>query len=375
MIVFSANAPSTHKQNSFAMQFKDIIGQDAAVAKLRAAIDRNKLPHALLITGPAGTAGLPLAHAAAQYIICQHKHDGEPCGECPECIQAQKIGHPDLHWVYPVINKNTGDKDPSISDDYLPQWREEYGKNPNLTLPQWVRAMTSAKENNKQPQIFVSEASAIINTLSTKPYESDYRVMIIWLPELFSEKTANKLLKIIEEPYEKTFFLLVSNEPDNIIGTIQSRVQRLQLAPIDGQGNFVQPGVKVPDETDREKFLDLFIRMMRLSYMRNLSGMREWSLEMAKLKREQAKNFLQYAQTMIRENYIMNLREPALNYMKDDEKAFSERFSPYVNMRNVEGIMHELELAENDIGQNASAKMVFFDLSLKLIMLLKAGNQ
>lgn len=354
------------------MKFSDIIGQEAAVNKLRSAIDNNKLPHALLITGPEGSGGLALAHAAAQYIICQHKHDGEPCGVCPECIQAQKLGHPDLHWVFPIINRGGGGKDASISADFLAEWREEYGKNPYLSLSQWVKNISG--DENKQAHIFVTEASAIIRTLSMKPYESDYRIMIIWLPEKLNEDAANKLLKIIEEPYAKTFFFLVSNNPEYIIGTIQSRVQRLQLAPIDSYGNFVQPGIQTIDEEDRTFFFEKFCSMMRLSYARKLYDMKAWSDEMGGLKRERAKSFLQYAQRLIRENYIMNLRQPELNYMQPDEEAFSTRFSRFVNARNVEGIMNELEKAENDISQNVSGKMVFFDLSLKLIMLLKLGS-
>lgn len=355
------------------MKFSEIVGQESAVLKLRSAIDNNKLPHALLITGPVGTGGLPLAHAAAQYILCQHRHDGEACGTCPECIQVQKLGHPDLHWVYPLINKGGSGKEASVSEDYMAEWRKAYLENPYITLPQWIREIGS--DENKQVHIFVSEADSIIHTLSTKPYESDYRIMIIWLPEKINEDAANKLLKIIEEPYDKTFFLLVSNDPDHIIGTIQSRVQQLKLAPFDGQNNFVQPGIQVPTEEDRLYFFEKFCSMMRLSYARKLFEMKAWSDEMGALKREKAKSYLQYAQVLIRENYIMNLRQPELNYMHADEETFSTKFSRFVNSKNVEGIMHELEVAENDIAQNVSGKMVFFDLSLKLIMLLKAGSQ
>ncbi len=355
------------------MFFRDIVGQDRAVQKLRDAIDHNRLPHALMITGPEGTAGLALAWAAAQYILCQHKHDGEPCGVCPECIQASKLGHPDLHWVYPLINRGGSGKDASISTDLLKEWRALVNQNPNITLSQWIKAQGS--DENKQVHIFVSEAGNIIKTLSTKPYESDYRILILWLPEKLNEDAANKLLKIIEEPYEKTYFLLVSNEPDQIIGTIQSRVQRLQLAPIDTQGHFVQPGIQIPEEEDRLFFFEKFCTMMRLSYARKLFEMKKWSEEMANLGRERQKNYLQYAQNLIRENYIRNLQQPELNYMQKDEEEFSSRFSRFVNARNVEGIMHELEIAENDVTLNVSSKMIFFDLSLKLIMLLKAGSQ
>lgn len=353
------------------MQFRDIQGQDAAIESLRSAIDGGRLPHALLIYGQEGSSGLALAHAAAQYIMCKHKHDGEPCGQCPECIQAAKCAHPDLHWVYPIINKGGSGKEASVSEDFIAYWREAYLTDPDLSLPQWTRAIVS--DENKQAKIYVSEAGAIIKTLSTKPYESDYRIMIIWLPEKISEDAANKLLKIIEEPYDKTHFLLVSNDPDHIIGTIQSRVQRLHLAPPSHEKIIEMREASANDE-ETQLFFDLFTQMMRLSYARKLFDMKAWSVQMSELGRERQKNFLQYAQMLIRENYIMNLREPELNYMNQQESAFSSKFCRFVNAKNVEGIMNELALAETDIAQNVSAKMVFFDLSLKLIMLLKAGN-
>lgn len=353
------------------MFFKDIIGQENAVASLRSAIDNNRLPHALLICGQEACGALALAHATAQYIICQHKQNGEPCGVCPECQQVQKCVHPDLHWVYPVVNKTGSGKDAMVSEDYISDWRDSYLKNPNLTLQQWI--LDIASDENKQAKIFVSEASSIIKALSTRPYESDYRIVILWLPEKMNEDTANKLLKIIEEPYDKTHFLLVSNDPDHIIGTIQSRVQRLTLAPpsheqlLQFQNN--------TNYEDNKYFFEMFCAMMRLSYSRKLYEMKSWSLEMADMSRERQKSFFQYAQRLIRENYVMNLRQPELNYMNAEEEQFSSRFSRFVNSKNVEGIMSELSQAEIDITQNANAKFVFFDLSLKLIMLLKLGNQ
>jgi len=352
------------------MYFKDIIGQENAVESLRNAIDNNRLPHALLICGQEGTEGLALAHTAAQYIICQHKHDGEPCGVCPECLQVKKCAHPDLHWVYPIVNKAGSGKDASVSEDYISDWKESYLQNPNLSMKQWVRSIVS--DENKQPKIFVSEAGALIKALSTRPYESDFRIVILWLPEKMNEDTANKLLKIIEEPYDKTHFLLVSHDPDHIIGTIQSRVQRLTLAPPTHE-QLKQMQNEDADE-DTAFFFEKFCAMMRLSYCKKLYDMKAWSDEMAGIGRERQKNYFQYAQRLIRENYIMNLRQPELNYMSDEEEQFSTKFSRFVNSRNVEGIMEELSQAEIDITQNGNAKMIFFDLSLKLIMLLKLGN-
>lgn len=353
------------------MQFKDIIGQQEAAQHLRDAIDNGRMPHALLISGREGSGAMTLALTAAQYILCEHHTtDGEPCEQCPHCMQVHKLQHPDLHFAFPVVNRKgqSGD-DSAVSLDYISEWRDILLRKPDMTYTDWVKYIS---DEGKNAQIFKSEASNIIRILSTKPFESDKRVMIIWLPEKINETASNKLLKIIEEPYPKTFFILVSNDSDKVLGTIQSRCQRLNIPPLDP--NWMQPRI---EEEERQYFFEKFCAMMRLSYMRKIFDMRDWSLEMAALGRQRQQDYLQYAQSMIRENFILNVPMPAgqsINYMDDDEAQFSTRFHLYVNHRNVEGIMEELALAEKDIAQNGAAKIIFFDLSLKLIMLLKNGN-
>lgn len=366
------------------MLFRDITGQTEAAERLRRAIDDGRMPHALMISGRERSGAMQLALTAAQYILCEnHTTEGEPCEHCPHCMQVHRLQHPDLHFVFPVVNKSgQSGENSAVSDDYLAEWRDMLTQNPDMTYSNWVKYIS---DEGKNAQIYKNEATEIVRKLSTKPFESDYRVMIIWLPEKINETASNKLLKIIEEPYPKTHFLLVSNEPEKVLGTIQSRCQRLNIPPLNP--TWMQPSF---EEDDREMFFDKFCAMMRLSYMRKIFDMREWSLEMAGLGRQRQQNFLQYAQSMIRENFIMNVPlggleefegfekfegdkggKVSLNYMKEDEAQFSSRFHLFVNHKNVEGIMNELAQAEADIAQNASAKIVFFDLSLKLIMLLK----
>lgn len=376
--------------------FDNIIGQKEYIASLRTAIDNNRLPHALLISGNEGSGSLALAYAAAQYLICPHRHDGDACGQCPQCLQLGKLQHPDVHFVFPVVRKKN-QKEAPISLDYMSEWRNAFLNNHYLTLNEWT---TKSGEENKQAGIFVAEANNIIKTLSVKPFESDYRVMIIWLPEKMNEETANKLLKIIEEPNDMTHFFLVSQEPERIIGTIQSRVQRINLPPIAdvdiqqalvsrfdcpqdkaidyarmSHGSYVEALKLLNDDEERSFYFTKFCEMMRLSYAKKLFDMKEWSEELSGIGRERQKAYLQYAQQMIRENFIMNFNTPSLNYLNESERTFSSRFHAFVNHNNVTGIMDELALAEKDIMQNVNAKMVFFDLSLKLIMLLKSANK
>ena len=376
--------------------FDNIIGQKEYIASLRTAIDNNRLPHALLISGNEGTGGLALAYAAAQYLICPHRHDGDACGQCPQCLQLGKLQHPDVHFVFPVVRKKN-QKEAPISLDYMGEWREAFLNDHYLTLNAWT---TMSSEENKQAGIFVAEANNIIKTLSVKPFESDYRVMIIWLPEKMNEETANKLLKIIEEPNDMTHFFFVSQEPERIIGTIRSRVQLINLPPITdvdiqqalvsrfdcpqekaidyarmSHGSYVEALKLLHDDEERSFYFTKFCEMMRLSYAKKLFEMKEWSEEMSGIGRERQKAYLQYAQQMIRENFIMNFNTPSLNYLNESERTFSSRFHVFVNHNNVAGIMDELALAEKDIMQNVNAKMVLFDLSLKLIMLLKSANK
>lgn len=321
-----------------------------------------------MIIGREGSGALSMALTAAQYLLCEHHtSDGEPCEQCPNCLQVHRLQHPDLHFVFPVVNrKGQSGEDSATSEDYLTEWRDMLLRYPDMTYTDWVKYIS---DEGKNAQIYKNEATNIVRILSTKPMESDNRVMIIWLPEKINETASNKLLKIIEEPYPRTYFLLVTHNPDLVLGTIQSRCQRLNLQTLDP--SWMKPHL---DEDEREYFFQKFCAMMRLSYMRRLYDMRDWSLEMASLGRQRQQDFLQYAQALIRENFILNIATEGLNYLEEDEAQFSTRFHLYVNHRNVEGIMNELALAEKDIQGNGSAKIIFFDLSLKLIMLLKNGN-
>ncbi|MEG1616260.1 MAG: DNA polymerase III subunit delta' [Bacteroidales bacterium] len=371
------------------MFFKDIIGQEEIKQRLLRSVQTNHIAHAQLLCGPEGVGKLQLALAYARYIQCTDRQADDACGRCPSCVKYNKVMHPDLHFVFPVIRKSAS----TISEDFITEWRQFLLSHTYFSLREWLLYIGA---ENQQGGIFVKESDEIIRKLSVKPYESEYKVMIIWLPERMNDQTANKLLKMLEEPYEKTVFLLVSNEPEQMLGTILSRSQRINVRPIPelelqsalrsrfgisegdsreiahiANGNILRAMENLRLSEEKAYFFNLFINMMRMAYARRLKEMKLWSEEVAGLGRERQRNFLNYAQAMIRENFIRNLQVPELNYMNKQEAAFSERFSPFVNERNTPQIMEELSLAEQHIAQNANAKMVFFDLALKFIMLLK----
>ena len=373
------------------MLFKDVIGQEEAKQRLIAEVKEGRIPHAQLICGPEGTGKLPLAIAYARYICCENRGEQDACGICPTCVKFNKLIHPDLHFVFPVIKKKAG-KD-TVCDDFIADWRNFVLQNPYFNLNHWLKEMGA---ENQQEQIFVKESDEIVRKLSLKSSQGGYKIMIIWLPEKMNVECSNKLLKLLEEPPAMTVFLLVSEEPDAILQTIQSRTQRFNihgikepeiskvlqtkygLQPEDAddiahrsEGNFLKALETIHLSEENKLFFELFINLMRLSYQRKIREMRQWSDAVASMGRERQKNFLAYCQRMIRENFIYNFHQRDLVYMNPEEQNFSTRFAPFVNERNVMGIMDELSEAQLHIGQNVNPKMVFFDFSLKMIVLLK----
>ena len=347
------------------MYFKDIIGQEEAKQKIIREAQTGKIAHAQLFCGPEGIGKLPLAIAYARYLSCTNRNEHDACGTCPNCIKYNKLAHPDLHFVFPVVKKKSKD---TVSDDYIAEWRELVNTNPYFNLNIWLDRMGA---ENQQAQIFVKESDEIIRKLSLK------------------------LLKLLEEPPAQTIFLLVSENPDMLLTTIQSRTQRFNLYGIEeekiasilcqqyglqetdaidiahqSEGNFIKSLETIHLSDEKKQFFELFVSLMRLSYQRKIREMRQWSEIMSSMGRERQKHFLTYCQRMIRENFMYNFQEPSLTYLNQEEQNFSSRFAPFVNERNVMGIMDELSEAQRHIEQNVNARMVFFDFSLKMIVLL-----
>ena len=292
-----------------------------------------------------------------------------------------------MHFVFPVVKSGR-------SDDYIVEWRRMVLNNPYFNLNHWLNEINA---ENAQAVIYTKESDEIMKKLSLKSSEGGFKITIIWLPEKMQLACSNKLLKLLEEPPEKTVFLLVSEAPDLILPTILSRTQRFNIRKIDeasiaqvlqqkygvqqatsvtiahlANGNFIKALETIHLNEESQLFFELFVNLMRLSYQRKIREMKLWSEQVAALGRERQKNFLSYCQRMIRENFIYNLHQKELVYMTPDEQNFSTRFAPFVNERNVIGIMNELSEAQQHIEQNVNAKMVFFDFSLKMIVLLKS---
>ncbi|MCD7898436.1 MAG: DNA polymerase III subunit [Bacteroides sp.] len=371
------------------MYFRDVIGQTAAKQRLTHEVSQGRLAHALLICGPEGTGKLPLAIAYARYINCVHRTETDACGTCPSCVKFNKLVHPDVHFVFPIVKK--GKKD--VCDDYIGEWRDFVLGTSYFNINHWLNEMGA---ENSQAQIFAKESDEVTRKLTLKSSEGNYKFVILWLPEKMHLVCANKLLKLLEEPPEKTMFMLVSEAPEMILPTILSRTQRFNIRPIEEEaiaqalqqkfgvlekesssiahfanGNFIKALETIHLNEEKQLFFTLFVNLMRLSYQRKIKEMKMWSEQVASMGRERQKNFLDYCQRLVRENFVYNFHRSGLNYMTLDEENFATRFAPFINERNVMGLIEEISEAQSHIQQNVNARMVFFDFSLKMIVLLK----
>lgn len=374
------------------MRFSEIPGQKEIISKLISSVHNERVSHALLFTGPEGCGSLALALAFAQFISCENPAQDDSCGVCKSCVKYGKMIHPDLHFVFPVI-KGKKTTDP-VSDNYIEQWREFVKQRPYFSLDKWLDFIESG---NSQGLIFASEASEIIKKLSLKTFESDYKIMIIWLPEKLHPSSANKLLKMIEEPPEKTLFLLVSDEPDKVIPTIMSRCQMVKIPSFRrndiktflnrgfnldesrtsdisevANGNILRAIELCENEDSSIQNLERFKTLMRLAWKRDVISMVGWSEEMAAIGREPQKSFISFSLRLIRENLMLTLDQlkNKLVFLTGKEADFSDKFHPFITNKNVFSLSEELNLAHSHIEANGNAKIIFLDLAMKVTRLI-----
>lgn len=374
------------------MKFSDVPSHDNIKTRLRDMVSDGRIPHAILLHGPAGIGKMALARAFAQYLHCERPTPGgDACGVCPSCRQHESFNHVDTLYVFPVV-KTDKIKAP-ISDDYLAEFKQFVTSDMFMDFEKWTATFD---KKNAQPVIYVSESEALERRLSVTTTASRYKIVLIWLPEKMNEQTANKLLKLIEEPFSDTIFILVSNDASAILPTIYSRCRpmemlRLSDAAVAGfltENRGVDPqdamalahiangsisaALREMDATRVSRmFFDLFVGLMRKAYQRNVKELKEWSSDVTALGREQEIKFYDYCQRLIRENFIYNFGIPSLNYLNTAEQQFSKNFARFITERNAETLIRVMNEAATDIAGNANGKVVNFDLAIKIIMLLK----
>lgn len=377
------------------MRFKDITGHEELKQRLAYTARQGRISHAQLFLGINGSGNLPLAVAYAQFLCCTDPGDLDSCGGCPSCIKFAKLVHPDVHFIYPVAASKKVSSKP-VSTDYITEFRKLFLENPYMNLYQWLSRLGVG---NKQGSISVNESRDIIKKLSLKPYEAGFKIMIIWRPEMFHTAAANKLLKMIEEPPQRTVFLLVAEDDEKILKTILSRTQLVKVGRIEEQslaaairekyglseeqsvkmahlsdGSFAEAQKQAEKYEDEEYNFKEFVKWMRMAYGKDVPGLIKWVEEIASIGRERQKHFLEYALHIIRESLMLNFGDQELSRMNEKEREFTMKFSPFINGVNCEDIIEELNQAHYHIERNAYPKILFLDLSFKLIKLLHTKN-
>ena len=374
------------------MRFSEVAGHADLKQQLVRSIAEQRVPHAQLFHGPQGSGALALALAYATFLSCQDTQAEDSCGRCPSCLKYDRLIHPDLHFVFPVSTTKSVKKDP-VSDDFVAEWRRALLGNPYITPNQWYSYIGM---ENKQGSIIKRESEEIQKKLQLKSYESDFKVMIIWMPEKMNQTASNKLLKLIEEPPPMTIFLLVPEDTGPMLPTILSRTQLIRVPRIREEdllealkkkhavsdetlrsavkiagGDYVKAEESLLTSEDSAYQLELFIRIMRLTYAREFQEIFEWVEELAGLGRERQKAFLAYAIRMIRENYLLNKEQGELVRLTAAESDFSRKFFPFINDGNVPLMVQELNEASIHIEANAYARIIFLDFALKLAKLIR----
>ncbi|GAA3566303.1 DNA polymerase III subunit delta' [Snuella lapsa] len=379
------------------MLFSEIIGQEHIKAHLIQTVENNRIPHAQLFVGPEGSGTLPTAIAYVQYLLCSNS-DGENLNGNESCnLKFKKFSHPDLHFAFPVTTSNKVKSHP-VSSHYMEEWRQLLNEQPYGNLFDWYKLLGV---DNKQGQIGVDEAQDIVKSLSLKSYEGGYKVMLIWMAEKMNTACANKLLKLIEEPPNKTIFILIAEDEEQIINTIRSRCQILHFPPLaenavkqalidkytleeaiatkiahQANGNFNKACDLVYQDSEDLQFETWFIFWIRSAFKAKgnktaIHDLISWSEDIAKTGRETQKQFLHFCLDFFRQALLLNYNATGLVYLETKTDKFKlENFAPFVHNNNILEINQELQDAIYHIERNGNSKIILTDLSIKLTRLL-----
>ncbi len=378
------------------MKFADIIGHGQLCRHFVRSIDSGRVSHAQMFTGLSGYGGLPLALAYAQYANCTDRRGGDSCGECPSCLKMSALAHPDLHFILPVNSASKSGSQKPGSDYFLPQWRETVEANGGYFDEQaWYRAI---EIENQQGIISRADADELVRKLSFKSFEGRFKTVIIWLPEKMRAEAANALLKILEEPWDGTLFLLVSEQPELLLPTILSRVQVTEIGRIDPEGvqGWLMYGPARADPALAEQasrlcggdliaarrmveegsssgsgeHFELFKQLMRMSYGNKHMELIEWADAVASSGREEQKRLLSYCARMLRSSYMLSAGMEGVSYLWGEERDFCQKFAPFIGNHNIERLIGELTSASEQVARNGNPRMIFPHFALTVSKLI-----
>ena len=379
------------------MQFSEILGQEHIKSHLTKSANLGRIPHAQLFVGPEGSGTLAMAIAYAQYIICSNQN-AENLGSNEACnLKFNKISHPDLHFIYPTVSTEEVKTKPK-SIDFITEWRQFLSENLYGSLFDWYQTLGV---KNKQGEIRVDDAQEILKSLALKSYEGGYKVMIIWMADKLNTAASNKLLKLLEEPTDKTVFILISENEEDIIQTIRSRCQVLHFNGLpektisealvsrenidsktavkiahQAQGNYNKALQLLQPDSESVFFEKWFVDWVRAAFRAKgnaaaIQDLIQWSEQIAALGRETQKKFLHFCIDMFRQALLLNYQTPSLVYIEPQVEKFKlENFAPFVNGNNINDIFQELSDAMYHIERNGNAKIILTDLSIKLTRLI-----
>jgi DNA polymerase-3 subunit delta' len=379
------------------MQFSEILGQEHIKSHLTKSANLGRIPHAQLFVGPEGSGTLAMAIAYAQYIICSNQN-AENSGSNEACnLKFNKISHTDLHFIYPTVSTEDVKTKPK-SIDFITEWRQFLSENLYGSLFDWYQ-MLGVK--NKQGEIRVDDAQEILKSLALKSYEGGYKIMIIWMADKLNTAASNKLLKLLEEPTDKTVFILISENEEDIIQTIRSRCQVLHFNGLpekiiadalvsreniesktavkiahQAQGNYNKALQLLQPDSESVFFEKWFVDWVRAAFRAKgnaaaIQDLIQWSEQIAGLGRETQKKFLHFCIDMFRQALLLNYQTPSLVYIEPQVEKFKlENFAPFVNGNNINDIFQELSDAMYHIERNGNAKIILTDLSIKLTRLI-----
>lgn len=380
------------------MQFKDVVGQKELKAKLIGTVNENRISHAQLFLGKAGAGSLAMALAYAQYIQCENRQSHDSCGSCNSCRKMMKLIHPDLHFAFPV-NTNKEIKSKPLSDHFINEWREIVNESPYFTIHDWHKKINI---ESKQSLINVHQSQEIIKKLSFKTYEAPFKILFIWHADSLNVQAANKLLKLIEEPTDRTILILIAEEEEQLLKTITSRTQTIRIPAISteevqeyiiknwelyaeqslqiahlSEGDLIAAKERVQQSEESEAFFELFKQWMRACYEADIEKINRWVEEVSgkSLGREKQKRFLQFALEIMREAAMRSYAGHSLSRFQGVEEKFIQKFTPFIHENNLLEVVELLETAGREISRNAYSKIVFMDISLRFANLLRVKKR
>lgn len=369
------------------MKFAEIIGQEDVKMRLIRSVKEGRISHAQLFLGPEGGGAFPLAQAYIQYILCVNKSDADSCGECASCQKVSKLSHPDVHLSFPVILSES-----KTSDGLIAEFRERAIETPYMNYRYWL---DSIEGNNKNGVIGVDESAGILQKLVYKAYEAEYKFMLVWMAEHMNPQAANKLLKIIEEPPEKTVFILIAEDAEEILPTILSRCQVVKIPRLPdeqienalvqkglsnqdeaksiatlAEGNFWEAQKQITQIEENLERLDTFRQWMLFCFKKDVPGIIQFTDDLSAGGREKLKMLISYSLNMFRQSIIANYGGNEMVHLRGSEREFIAKFANYIHGSNIIELTEAFDKAFYYLERNGNPKIVMFDLSLTAMKLI-----